>query len=199
MKISRNAMLGASLALALCPPAAWGQQSSQSSSASAAQQDTATKAQKAKPTSAKSAKVWTEDDISSVRTPADDYRDQEREQAAEAAAATKQSQLTAAKPGQQPAAPPALSNPKTAGDADKMIAWEQKDVNAQQQFIDQLRQQLDAAPPDQKEPLQKQLQEHMDNLAVTEKELQNVTAQKEALEKRAGSSSGSAQQPQSRQ
>lgn len=201
MKTSTNILLGASLTLVLCPAAAWAQQASQSSSPSAAQQNMATKAQKAKPAAAKSAKVWTEDDIASVRTPADDYMDVERAQtqaAAAADAATKQKQTAATKPPQN-GAPPALSNPKTAEDADKMIAWEQKDANAQQQFVDQLRQQLDAAPPDQKERLQKQLQEHIDNLAVTQKELQTVTAQKEALEKKPAPSSGSTKQPQSQQ
>lgn len=198
MSLSSNGLLGAGLMLALCTGSAWAQQASQSSPAPAAQQK-ASPDQKAKPAAAKSAKVWTEDDIASVRTPADDYMDQARAQASEAAAAAKQPQKVAVKPAQQAGAPPALSNPKNAEDADKMIAWEQKDVNAQQQFIDQLKQQLDAAPADQRERLQKQLQDHIDNLAVTQKELQAVQTQKDALQKKSAPNSGSAQQPHSQQ
>lgn len=198
MNYSRSGLLGAGLMLALCTGSAWAQQASQSSAAPAAQQK-ASPDQKTKPATAKSAKVWTEDDIASVRTPADDFMDQARAQASEAAAAAKQPQRAAAKPAQQAGAPPALSNPKNAEDADKMIAWEQKDVNAQQQFIDQLKQQLDAAPADQKERLQKQLQDHIDNLAVTQKELQAVQTQKDALQKKSAPNGGSAQQPQSQQ
>lgn len=197
MKIRREALLTASVVLALSCGAASAQQS-QSSSTDSSQKQAAT-VQKSKPASAKTPKVWTEDDIASVRTPADDYMDQERAQAPEAPAAANQSQPATAKSGQQPTAPPALSNPKTAEDADKMIAWEQKDVNAQQQFINDLKQQVDAARPDQKDRLQKLLQQHINNLAVTQKELQAVQAQKEALEKKPAPGSNSTQQPQSQQ
>src|SRR5579864_7451995 len=85
----------------------------------AAQQQTAQTAapqkQEAKSTPAKRAKVWTADDLSSLRSPADVYTQEKEAQAAEDAAAAKQA-ATAKQAAAGPAkhdAPPLLSNPKT--------------------------------------------------------------------------------------
>lgn len=151
-----------------------------------------------KSTAAKSAKVWTDDDVSSLRSPADAYV---AEKNAEDAAATKQAaaaKQVAAKPAQpHDAAPPALSNPKTTEDADKMIAWEDRDIAAQQQFAQELQKQLDAAPPDQQEHLQKALQERMQIIASTQRERDGIAAQKEKLEKKPAAGSNAAAPPQS--
>ena len=87
MKAAKNAWLGAAVILMLCPAAALAQQSSQSSPAQPKPQPAANTDQKAKPAAAKSAKVWTDDDISSLRTPEDIYLDQQARAAQDAAAA----------------------------------------------------------------------------------------------------------------
>lgn len=165
-----------------------------------AAQTAAPQKQKAKPTPAKSAKVWTSDDLTSLRSSADIYTEEKAAQAAQAAAAAKQA-ATAKQPGPKPTplgAPPALSNPKTPEDADKMIAWENRDIAAQQQFVEDLKKQVDQAPPDQKERLQNLLQQHIENLANTRKEAEGLAIRKQKLEKKpAAGNTAPAATPQS--
>ena len=194
MKAAKNAWLGAAVVLMLCPAAVFAQQSSQSSPAQAKPQPAANTDQKAKPAAAKSAKVWTDDDISSLRTPEDIYLDQQARAAQDAAAANPSQPAPAAK--KQIGAPPVLSNPKTVDDADKMIAWEQRDVDSQQQYVDKLKQELDNAPADQKDQLQNLLQQRIQILNATRKEMQGIEAQKQQLEKKPAADSNSTGQPQ---
>ena len=63
-----------------------------------------------------------------------------------------------------------------------MIAWEGRDIEAQQATITQLQKELDAAPPEQREALQKSFQQRMQVLAETRKELEALQAKKEALQ-----------------
>src|SRR5690242_14649231 len=69
--------------------------------------------------------------------------------------------------------PPTLTNPKSLEEADKMIAWEGRDIQAQEEFLDNLKRQIDEAPADQKERLTKLLQERTQILANTRNELKN--------------------------
>jgi len=138
---------------------------------------------------AKTHKVWTEDDLARVRTPADRYAEKESAQVqaattAQQAEATEQSSATAAKP--QKTAP--LAHANSADDADKKIAWEQRDIEGQEEFIDGLRQELRDAAPDRIEHLQKLIQDHKQILADTRKELAGLQAQKKEFEKPAASS-----------
>ncbi|HEV2488261.1 MAG TPA: hypothetical protein VGT03_00510 [Candidatus Acidoferrales bacterium] len=195
MKAIRYAWLGFALMLAWAPAVTVARQSSQSPSAQASQQSTASPDQKAKPAPAKTAKVWTEDDISSVRTPTDNYMDQEQTQAAAATAAATQkphAAANAAKPDQ----PPMLSNPKTVADADKMIAWEQRDIDSQQEYLEKLQKQVEDAPPDQRAHLQDWIAQEIKTIADTRREMEGLQTQKKDLEKKAAASSGSAQQQQ---
>lgn len=198
MKASRNAWLGVAMMLAWSPAVTVAQQSSQSSSTQASQQSTASPDQKAKPAPAKSPKVWTEDDISSVRTLADDYQDQTRAQAAaptETANQPKPAAANAAKPDQ----PPMLSNPKSVESADKMIAWEQRDIDSQQEYLQKLQKELEDAPPEQKAHLQGWIAQEIKTIADTRKEMEGLQSQKSELEKKAASSKSSTTQPQSQQ
>ena len=83
-----------------------------------------------------------------------------------------------------PKGPDALAHPKTADDADRMIAWEQRDIDAQQQYVDSLQAQLEQAPPDQRERMQKTLAERQQILADTRREQQDLMAQKKLLDKK---------------
>ena len=140
-----------------------------------------------KPPAANRHILWTNDDVRALRSPADVYAEQKQERAADAAAAATLD-ATAARQAAAKAvpggAPPALSNPKTVEDADKMIAWENRDIDAQEQFIEQLRTQLDQAPFNQKEHLQELLQQHIERLAHTRKETESLVDTKKELAKK---------------
>ncbi len=145
--------------------------------AQAEPQKTAQPAQKKPP--AKVRKVWTNEDVTSPHSAADVYlvkKDAQDEAASKQAAASQ--------PAKPPSHPALLSNPKTVEDADKMIAWEQRDIDAQQEFVERLRKQLEEAPPSDKERLQKLIEERAQILADTRKEQEGLKAQRKALEKK---------------
>lgn len=196
----KNAWLGSAILLAFSPAVVIAQQTTQSIPAPATQQSPASPSQKTKPAPAKSTKVWTEDDIASVRTAQDNYMDQQRaqEEAAAEAAATAKQQAAAAKPEKQAGAP-LLSNPKSVDSADKMIAWEQKDIDSQQEYLAKLQKQLETAPPDQQAHIQAWIDQEIKTIADTKKEQAGLQAQKKDLEKKAAAVNNGAaqQQPQS--
>lgn len=142
----------------------------------------------AKPETKKARKTWTDDDVASLRSPADIYLAEKEAQAAEAARLAKQQaaaakQAVPVKASKPVGGPPALSNPKATADADKMIEWEDRDIQAQQEYVDNLRQQVDAAPADQKERLQQMLDEKLKTLEETRKERGALQDKKKDLEK----------------
>ncbi len=147
---------------------------------------------------AKTHRVWTEDDLATVRTPADRYAEKEEAQAqaqatTQHAQVTEQSTATAAKP--QKTAP--LAHANSADDADKKIVWEQKDIVGQEETIARLQQELGQATPDRKEHLQQLIEQHKQSLADTRKELAGLQEQKKELEKPAASRVTAAAQPPS--
>ncbi len=142
-------------------------------------------------------KVWTEDDLGSIRRHGDitvaAAQNPAMPVSADAAAAPAAKTSAAARP----AGKAALSNPKTAEEADSMIAWEQRDIDSQQEYVDRVQEQLDRAPADQKEHFQKILAERQQILADTRREQQQLIAQKKTLQKKsAGGSSVASAQPQ---
>ena len=91
----------------------------------------------------------------------------------------------------------AIVRSSSTDDAEKMIAWEQRDIDSQQEFVDRMQDQIEHAPADQKEHLQKVLTERQQTLADTRREQQQLMAEKKLLGKKpAGDSSASAQSPQ---
>jgi uncharacterized coiled-coil protein SlyX len=154
-------------------------------------------AQEKKP-AAKVRKVWTEDDVSSLRSPADDYREKKEAQDEAAAKQAASGQQTLSKKPELPSHPPkSLSNPKTVEEADGMIAWEKRDVDAQQEDVERLQKELNEAPADRKERLQALIVEHQRILADTRKEMLGLVEQKKGLEKKSSSanSASSAKPP----
>jgi hypothetical protein len=144
-------------------------------------------AKHAKPV-AKPHKVWTDDEIGTLHSPANAYMDAKYSQA-DAAADSKD----AAAPKPRPhVAAPALSNPKTVDDADKMIAWEKRDVDAQTEYVERLKKQIDEAPQEDKERLKKVLQERIQILADTRGEMETLVQQKKDLQKKAATESNNA-------
>jgi hypothetical protein len=134
-------------------------------------------------------RVWTDDEVSTLRTPADDYVEQK--QAAEAATASAAAAAEMAKSKSKSekvvSGPPRLTNPKSPEDADRMIAWENRDVDAQQEYVDKLRTQLEQAAPEERERLEQKLTQRIQIVEDIKKERDALVAQKKELEKKAGS------------
>ena len=182
---SRNGLLlkvilAAATAVVLAAPAH--AQSDSQKSATPAKYRKTTKKQAPAP---KTHKVWTEDDLATVRTPADSYAEKEAAQA-QAAAATAQQTDAAKQTSAEPAKPSKvapLAHANSVDEADKKIAWEQRDIQGQQETIDRLQQELGQAPPERKEHLQQLIEQHKQILAETRKELAGLQGQKKQLEK----------------
>src|SRR5690348_1887273 len=134
-------------------------------------------------------KVWTDDNIGSASTPADRYEDRQETKAevkdasSRQAVAGNQSSDTAQQPKNHP---PLLSNPKTVESADNMIAWEDRDIAAQTEFIGQLQQELAAAPSSDKPRLQNLIEQKKQLLEETKAERQGLVDQKSQLQHKAG-------------
>lgn len=165
-----------------------GKQSTQGASSSSQQK-----------TAAKPHKVWTEDDLGTIRSRGNVTVAAAQNPAIPASTDT----ASAAAPKQGQAVSPkasgkaALSNPKTADEADSMIAWEQRDIDSQQQYVDNLQSKVEQAPPSERERLQKVLQERQQILADTRREQQDLIAQRKDLQKKktGDSSVAEARQP----
>ena len=153
----------------------------------------------AQPQAPQKPKVWTDDNIKSLRTPADDYeiQEQKRRQAQQAAAAK-----SAAAAAAQAAA--ALGPaPKTAQQADSMIASKKRDLTEQQQYLQKVRK---AASNPNNSPLEQtrlnwRLKSHTISAEQTAAQLKQLEKDKAALAKKeakaspnSGNSSDSSQQ-----
>ena len=140
-------------------------------------------------------KVWTNDDFGSVP----------------AAAPAKENQPEPSGASEQPAAaastvdpnqrkgggPPTLTNPKSLEDADRMIAWEHRDIDAQQDFLEKVKREIDEAPADQKDRLTKLLEDRTKILASTRNELKNLENKKKEMEKPPAENAAASAEPPS--
>jgi hypothetical protein len=133
-------------------------------------------------------KVWTDDNVSSVRSDADNYQDQKKAEADAAAAnaAASKTQAEAKEPEPKIGGAAALSAPKSPEDAQRMIEWEDRDIDAQQEFLDKLRDQYrEANTFEERERLEKLINERIGIIAQTKKERGALVAQKEKQKKEA--------------
>src|SRR5258706_5071575 len=136
-------------------------------------------------------KVWTDDDLGSIRSSGDVTiaAAQNPTIPANAEAAPPPTPAATSASTAQAAGKQALSNPKTVEEADSMIAWEQRDIESQQEYVDRVQEQLDQAPADQREHFQKILAERQRILANVRLEQQQLITQKNQLQKKSGDSS----------
>jgi len=111
-------------------------------------------------------------------------KQKEAREAKEAAAKAAPAQNSAAKVDKTPSAPPALSNPKTVERADSMISWEQRDIDAQTEFVEKLQKELETAPESEQQHIRDRIKERMQAIESTKKEQQALESQKAALEKK---------------
>jgi len=140
-----------------------------------------------KPAPAKPHKVWTDDDVTTLRTPADHYAEQK---AAQEEAAARAAKAAAPAPAIQPNLPNgvkpahnALSDPKSTEEADKMIAWESRDVDAQADYLSKIQDQLRTASGPERDHLLTEKARMEGILAQTQQELKTLKTQKVELEK----------------
>ena len=157
-------------------------------------QGSATRSKQHKP-APKKEKVWTNDDIASVPAPAAANQNQTVQSGAseQPVAATQTADSQPPKAVRQFA----FTNPKTVEDADKSIAWENRDILAQQEFLLKIRREIDEAPADQKDRLTKLLEQRTQILADTRNELKSIEAKKQKLEKPPANDAAAAAEPPS--
>ncbi len=165
-----------------------------------AQSDSGTTPAKQRKPAAKTHKVWTEDDLATVRKPADNYADRETAQTQAATASAQPAdtakQASASNPDKPPKVAP-LAHANSVDDADKKIAWEERDIQGQEETIARLQEELGQATPDRKEHLQQLIEQHKQILEDVRKELAGLQAQRKQLEKPgAPNATASAQPPQ---
>lgn len=179
MKTKKIAVCGAILASA----AAFGISSPAFAQSDSQKSGTTTKQHKQ---AAGSHKVWTNDDLASVRSPADAYIEAKQQQAGKSDASVQTaSDKQPVASGQKVYRSAILSNPKTPADADRMIAWEERDISGQQDYLDSLKKEIDEAPAgERKNRLLQVFQEHQRILADTQKEMQGLKEDKAKLQKR---------------
>lgn len=144
-------------------------------------------------------KVWTEDDLGTIRNRGDITVAAAQNPTMPATADASPSPASPVKttPVAQRTGKAALSNPKTTEEAEGMIAWEQRDIDSQQEYVDRLQTELEQAPPEEREHLQKVIADRQQILADTRREQQQLIAQKKTLEKKSasGENVASATQP----
>lgn len=173
-------------ALAL-PPTAFAQQSSSSSAAPGPQQKSAP----VKPAAGKKAVVWTDDNIGSVRSTADNYQMAQAQEKAAQQDAAKQAGKN------QPAAADS-SGPKTVQEADSMIAAKSHDLAGEQEYLKNLQKNVNnpAITGTDKKRLEWRLQSHTVTAQTLQSDIKQLQADKDALAKKQAAS-GSSSQPQS--
>ncbi len=173
-------------ALAL-PLMAFAQQPPASSAAQQPQQ----KAAPAKPATTKKAVVWTDDNIGSVRSTADNYQMAQAQEKAAQQDAAKQAGK------KQPAAADA-SGPQTIEQADSMIAAKSHDLAGEQEYLKNLQKDVNnpAITGTDKKRLEWRLQSHTITAQTLQSDIKQLQADKDALAKQQAAS-GSSSQPQS--
>jgi hypothetical protein len=102
-------------------------------------------------------KVWTNDEVVVLRTPADDYQvEKEAKGAAEADAATKEAaRKAAAKPEKEP--PLDIKLPATPEETQKMLKSTQDDIQEETIILNKLLKDLLDAPPEEQAEKQKEI------------------------------------------
>lgn len=137
--------------------------------------------QSAKPP-AKKPKVWTDDNIASVRTPADIYQDQERQQSAVQQAAKKKT----AEEAKLPSPPPGFMKPTTLQQADALLAQSQSNLKSEQEYVQQTQKELATAPDSYKDRLHWRIQARTKIINKLQSDIAALQKDRDALAKNSG-------------
>jgi hypothetical protein len=158
-------------------------------------QNPQTSAQEASPSDqpvAKKRKVWTNDDVVQLRTPADTYvAEKEAREAAEAEAAAK----LAAHPKASGEAPAETMLPTSIEETQLLIKNKEQDISDDQAALTTLSQELANVPEEQKKAKQKQIEIVAAELDRARNELKTLKDHLVALHKQPASDSTVAPQP----
>jgi hypothetical protein len=116
-------------------------------------------------------KVWSNDDVVGLRTPADNYQvEKEEKQAAEAAAAAKEAATRAAAKSDKQL-PLNIKLPDTVEETRKMIKDTEDDIVEGTLILDKMRKELESAPEEQQPDKQRQIDRLSANLEVSRRNL----------------------------
>jgi chromosome segregation ATPase len=143
--------------------------------AAGAQQAPPPKAEPAKP---KAKRVWTNDDVTTLRQPSDAYEEEKRQQA-EAAAKAKEKAAAggASDAAQQPVSREDKILPKTLEEAEKRVAAKVYEVGQEQEYIERLRSEFAEATTDEARAAhQKRLDAAIALLEESQAELKKIDA-----------------------
>ncbi|HKF53123.1 MAG TPA: hypothetical protein VKB26_12490 [Candidatus Acidoferrales bacterium] len=146
----------------------------------------------------KKAKVWTDDNISSVRSSSDVYQDQQASEKAaqQPSSASAQQNPAAAKDANSDAFP--IPQAKTTKEADDLIASDKENLQSQQEYIQQTEKELATAPDSYKERLHWRIQARTDVINRLQRDIAALEKQKADLGKPpAPANPGAASQPPS--
>ena len=129
---------------------------------------------------AKGKRVWTNEDVILLRTPADIYQtEKEAREAAAAQAAAKES--TEAKPVKE--AGPAMKLPATVEETEKLIKAKEDQIDDEQSALERLVKELPNTPEDQKTAMQKEVDRVAADLPKLRNELKILQTHLEKLTK----------------
>jgi hypothetical protein len=120
---------------------------------------------------AKPKKVWTEEDVILLRTPADNYQvEKEARGAAEAEAAAKEAaRKAAAKPEKE--TPLDIKLPATPEETEKMLKSAQDDIQEETVVLDKLQKELLDAPAEQKAEKQREIDRITSSLETSRRDV----------------------------
>ena len=126
-------------------------------------------------------KVWTEDDLSGLRKPWDDYADQ-KSQAAQPPTAASSEEKPAPPKKDKPATRDEYIPPKTLEEAETWIAQKREEIKFQHEAIDRVRQDYANESQEQvRQELQKRLDRMTADLKDAEAELKLLEARRDDL------------------
>lgn len=168
MKKSKLAA-GIIAAIALAGPSAFAQDAAQTAPAP-----------QAEATSAKKPKVWTNDNVDSLRTASDAYQDQE----AQKAAADQAAKEKAGAQEKLPSPPAGFQKPTTAEQAKQLLTKAQSDLKDQQDYVQQTQKELATETnPSYKERLQWRIKSRMELISRLQDNIAALEKDRDALEK----------------
>ena len=134
------------------------------------------------PPVAKTKRVWTNEDVISLRTPADIYQEEKEAREAKAAAAQAAAKEAAeAKPVKE--AGPAIELPSTVEETLKLIKAKQDQIDDEQSALERLLKELPNTPEDQKTAIQMEVHRVTADLPKVRQELKILQTHLEKLTK----------------
>jgi hypothetical protein len=142
--------------------------------ATGAQQAPPPKTEPAKP---KAKRVWTNDDVTTLRQPSDVYEEEKRLKAEEAAAKAKEKPAAEGTAAQKPMSREERILPKTVEEGEKLVAGKLYEIEQEQEYIDRLRSEFAEAKTDEARAAhQKRLDAAIALLEESQGELKQIDA-----------------------